>query len=457
MRGTVLPMNNEIEGRRVLVVGAGKSGTAAARVLAREGARVTITDRRPEEELGGSIAALSEGGISWRLGEHRDADFAEADLIVVSPGVPQNLKPLAEAVRRGIPVVGELELGFRLFRAPVYAVTGSSGKSTTTSLMGEMLKAAGQTIFVGGNLGTPLCEAVLSETPWDAAVVEVSSFQLETIRTFRPKISAFLNISPNHLDRYGGMEAYLSAKRRLFENQTAEDFAVLNAAQPVVVECLHTLRARPVLFGIGEPIEGGVWAAEGGVWSGIGGKTTPLMDISEIRLPGLHNVENVLAAAAVALLAGANDSDCRGAVRRFEGLPHRLERVRSTGGIVFYNDSKATTVEAMIRSIQSFDAPVVLIAGGRAKGGDFSLLGRLPEGRLRAAVLIGEAKGLIQGAVKGTIRVSEAATIVDAVHQAKSLARPGDVVLLAPGCASFDMFPNFEVRGEAFKEAVRGL
>ncbi len=456
-RGAMAVDELKVEGRRALVVGAGKSGLAAARLLAREGASVTITDRRPATEMADPLSALSGEDFSWRLGEHRREDFEQAELIVVSPGVPSELPLLTEAAGRKTPVIGELELGFLFFASPIYAVTGSNGKSTTTSLAGAILRIGGANVFVGGNLGTPLCEAILCGTPWRAAVVEVSSFQLETIRDFKPKIGAFLNVSPNHLDRYPGMDAYVSAKRRLFLNQTEDDFAVLNAGDSVVLGARAHLRARAVLFGGRGATEAGVWAEEGKIWTGLSGSVRPLMALSDIPLPGGHNAENVMAATAIALLAGARDADCREATVRFRGLPHRLERVRERRGVAFYNDSKATTVEAVIRSIESFDRPVVLIAGGRSKGADFRPLATSVGHRLRAAVVIGEAKGLIADALRGAVPVADADSMDAAVRKAADLAWPGDVVVLAPACSSFDMFQNFEARGDAFKEAVSGL
>lgn len=442
----------ELAGKRAVVVGMGKSGVAAARLLARAGARVIATDARAEAP--DAARALADEPIEWALGGHPESVFGAAELVVLSPGVPPASRFLDAARRRGVPVIGEVELAFGALRAPVIAVTGSNGKSTTTALIGQMLAAAGRRVFTGGNLGTPLATAAL-EGEWDWIVAELSSFQLETIVCFRPRIAALLNIAPNHLDRYASLEAYAAAKRRIFENQRDEDIAVLPTGGAPGMPSPPTGVIR---FG---PLEAnetrtGVYASAAAIVAvGLPGGT--LLRLDELRLAGGHNRLNVAAACAVALAAGAPPDAVRRAALAFEGLPHRLERVRVRAGVTYVNDSKATTPEAVACALESFDAPVILIAGGRDKGGDFTRLAPLIQARVRHLFVIGEARAKLRAALGATVPTVEAADLAEAVRAAAAAAGAGDVVLLSPGCASYDMFRDFEQRGERFRELVHGL
>lgn len=460
-------MSFPVKDKKVTVVGLGKSGRAAARLLDREGAVVTVTDRRPAGELGESMAALEGLPIRYRVGGHPAEAFRGADLIVISPGVPvEAISHVGAARKRGVPVIGEIELGYRFANAPLVGVTGTNGKSTTTSLAGEILKAAGRKVFVGGNLGRPLSEAVTDpETggEWDWMVVEVSSFQLETIRDFHPRVGALLNLAENHLDRYGRMKDYLDAKMRLFENQTDGDWAIINADDPVVLKATQSLRARRILIGRNERAEEGVYLRGDSIISSVERRgpshrgREAILKRQEIPLRGHHNLENVLAAAAIGLACDCPPETIRQAVQTFAGLPHRLEPVRVRDDVLYINDSKATTAAALARALESFEEPIILIAGGRDAGSRFGVLRDLIKRRVKTAILIGEARDALREAWEGATALAEAESLEDAVRLSARMARPGDVVLLAPACASFDMFRDFEDRGRRFKEAVLRL
>lgn len=450
-----------IQGTRVTVVGLGRSGLAAARLLVRQGAAVTVTDRRPAAELAVPMAALKDGPVRYCVGGHPTEAFQDTEMIVMSPGIAVESVEAVQAVKaRGVPVIGELELAFRFMTSPVVAITGTNGKSTTTALIGGILKQAGRRVFVGGNLGRPLCEAVLEPVEWDWIVAEVSSFQLETIQTFRPRVAVLLNVTPNHLDRYRSMDDYRAAKMRLFENQTAEDAAVINADDPVVLRHTGSVRARRIFFSRTPRPEAGVYlAADAVVADGVTARAARVEIIrrEEIPLPGSHNLENVLAASAAGLLCGCPADQIREAVRGFKGLAHRLEPVRKRNGVLYVNDSKATTVVALAKALESFSEPIVLIAGGRNKGAEFNLLRDLVSHRVKTAVLIGEARPTLRAAWNGAAPLIEAGSLEEAVRVAAQTAAAGDIVLLAPACASFDMFRDFEDRGNRFKEIVNGL
>ncbi|MGE5243865.1 MAG: UDP-N-acetylmuramoyl-L-alanine--D-glutamate ligase [Betaproteobacteria bacterium] len=441
-------------GQRVVVVGAARSGVAAARLLASRGARVTLTDLRADLP---EAAALGEAGVALELGGHVPETFAAADLIVVSPGVPPE-QPLLRAARaRGVPVMAEIELASRWLQGRVIAITGTKGKSTTTALTGRMLEAAGFDVTVGGNIGAPLSAQVDASTPRTLHVVEASSFQLEQIETFHPWIAVMLNFSPDHLDRHPSVEAYAAAKARIFENQLPEDWAVVNADDPTVLALARRGRARTRLFARHQALAEGTTVAAGWIVDRRPGATEALVPLDAIRLLGPHLVGDVMAAATVGRIAGAPPAAMTAAVKAFGGLEHAMELVAEIGGVRFVNDSKATNVEAALRSIESFDRGLVPILGGRFKGGD---LGRLREpvaARARAVVAIGESRPLVREALAGAVPVHDAESMADAVAQAYALARPSGVVLLAPACASFDMFRDYADRGRAFKDAVGRL
>lgn len=444
-------------GRRVTVVGLGRSGLAACRLLASAGATVTASDRSQAEALAVDLESLRALGVRVEAGAHRPETILEAELLVVSPGVDVRIPLLARARALGIPILSEVELAYRSCQACFLGVTGTNGKSTTTTLVGLMLERAGVPVIVAGNIGTALCDVVpgLGRDRW--VVAELSSFQLETIETFRAEVACLLNVTQNHLDRYVGLPDYMDAKARLFLNQEPGDWAVLNADDPLVLEAAASARGRPVFFSRCHPVEEGAYLEGDRLLLCRAGETREVCRVEDIRIRGVHNLENALAAIAASTLAGGSCEAARGVLAGFPGLPHRLEPVAVLGGIQFVDDSKGTSVGAVVRSLESFPGPVILIAGGRDKGSDFTPLRPVMEGRVKALVLIGEAREKIARALTGAAPVHTAESMEEAVRRATALAAPGDVVLLSPACASFDMFRDFEDRGRAFTAAVRGL
>lgn len=444
-----------VDGRQVVVLGAGRSGLAAARLLAARGARVVVSEIRAAFE---EARALEMAGIGVETGGHRPETLRRADLIVVSPGVSPWQSALVEARRAGIRIVGELELAWRWLRGRVVAITGTKGKSTTTTLVGRMLAEAGVKAIVGGNIGLPLSAQVADSTPDAVHVVEVSSFQLETTEAFRPDIAVALNFSPDHLDRHRSVQEYAAAKARIFANQTPDDLAIVNAEDPEVVAWAARGRARRRAFALGSVPEEGVGLA--GTWIVARSFSRPearLVPLAAVRVPGRHLLADVLAAAAVADALGVAPEAMARAVEGFRGLEHALEVVTEIGGVRFVNDSKATNVEAARRALEAFPSGVVAIMGGRYKGGDLAAL-REPLARCGAGVvLIGEARPLFRAALAGAVPLDEADTMAEAVRRAWALAPPGGVVLLAPACASFDMFRDYAERGRAFRDEVTRL
>jgi len=447
----------ELQGKRVTVMGLARSGAAACRVLAERGASVRATDLRPAGKLAVDLADLARRGVALETGGHTEESFLGADLIVVSPGVEAGHPLLAAARRRGVPVWGEVELAYRLTPARFLGITGTNGKSTTTCLIGAILEAAGLPCVVAGNIGTALCDVVPSLTPAHWVVTELSSFQLETIVRFRPRIALLLNLAPDHLDRYREVADYYRAKANIFRNQTAEDVAVLNAEEPLIPQYVAGLRARPLLFSRHRTVGDGAFVRGGELTVRREGQSRAVCPVSEIRILGPHNLENALAAAAAAAAAGAAPEAIAAALRSFPGLPHRLEPVGELRGVRYINDSKGTNVGAVVKSLESFAGGVILIAGGKDKGGDFTPLRPLVEGRVKRLLLIGQAREKIRSQLQGACPMEEAASLEEAVRRAAELAEAGDTVLLSPACASFDMFRDFEQRGDVFREAVRGL
>jgi UDP-N-acetylmuramoylalanine--D-glutamate ligase len=375
----------------------------------------------------------------------------------VSPGVPLDAPALAGARRRAVPIIGELELGWRATEATTVAITGTNGKTTTTALTGALLTGEAPAVLVAGNIGTPL-SAHTAGFPADGVLVcEVSSFQLETIERFRPRIAAVLNVTPDHLDRHGSFEAYLDAKARIFLNQTAADTAVLNADDPATRRLAARTGAAVVWFSRTGVLDAGVFVRDGSIVARLDGHETTVCPLSEITLRGAHNVENVLAATACALCLGVSPAAARRVIGGFRAVAHRIELVRAVDGVDYYNDSKGTNVDSTLKALESFAEPIVLIAGGKGKGQDFGPLAAAARGRVRHAILLGEDAPRIEAALAPVIPVVRAASMAAAVTTARSLARPGDVVLLSPACASFDMFDNFEHRGDVFKDLVSGL
>jgi len=451
----------ELKDKRVLVVGLGKSGVASALFLKARGARVTVSDTKSGDELRNEIPVLLDHGITVETGGHGERTFRGQDLIVVSPGVPVDAPLLVQARAMGEAVIGEIELAAQFLPGPIVAITGSNGKTTTTTLTGEILAAGGLPTLVGGNIGTPaisLAERAKLET---VIVLEVSSFQLETIQTFRPKVAVVLNVTPDHLDRHRTFEAYVDAKARIFENQRGDDFAVLNEDDPTCVTMAARTRAQVFWFSRQKEVKQGAWVREGNILFRDGrghqkNAESEIMLVSEIPLKGAHNLENVLAAVCAGALMGCAPDKIRQAVRDFKAVEHRLEFVATIRGVDYYNDSKATNVDATIKALESFPANIHLILGGKDKGSDYTVLNDLLRQRVKRVYTIGAAAGKIESQIKGT-EVVHAETLENAVRKANAVAQPGDVVLLAPACASFDQFKNYEQRGQMFKEIVRGM
>jgi UDP-N-acetylmuramoylalanine--D-glutamate ligase len=445
-------MTFSVEGKRVTVAGAARSGLAAAELLARRGAHVTVSDIRSEIP---DVSLTHALGVTFELGGHQERTFADADLVVLSPGVPPDQPVLAAARRRGVPVIGEVELASRWLLGRLIAITGTKGKSTTTALTGRMLEAAGFKVTVGGNIGSPLSAQVSVSTPETLHVVETSSFQLEQIETFHPWIAAMLNVSPDHLDRHPSFDAYAEAKTRIFDNQEPEDWAVINADDPSVLRLAQQRgRAARRLFARRAAVAEGTVIEDGWIVDRRGRQTSRLVPLGAIHLLGPHLVDDVMAAATIGAIAGAPSAAMTAAVETFRGLEHALELVAEIDGVRFVNDSKATNVESALRAIESFDAGLVPIIGGRFKGGDLRTLRDPLAHRAKGVVAIGEARAIVSEALAGAVAVHEAPSLEAAVTTAFELARPAGVVLLAPACASFDMFRDYAERGRRFKEEV---
>ena len=447
-------MEFSVEGKKVTVVGAARSGIAAARLLVERGAQVTLSDARAEVPEAQPLAGI---GVALETGGHQPATFTSADLVVLSPGVPPEQPAVAAARVRGVPVIGEIELASRWLRGRIIAITGTKGKSTTTELTGRMLQASGFRVTVGGNIGAPLSAQVAASTPDTLHVVETSSFQLEQIETFHPWIAVMLNFSPDHLDRHPSVAAYGAAKARIFENQTAADWSVVNADDPMVLELARRSAARRWLFARDAALEDGTTVSDDWIVSRRDGRTDRLVPLDAIHLIGPHLVVDVMAAATVGTLAGAAPSAMTSAVDAFSGLEHAMELVTEVDGVRFVNDSKATNVEAALRSIESFASNLVPIIGGRFKGGDLRLLREPIAARARAVVAIGEARPLVEAALGDVVNVHQADSLAAAVVEAFELARPAGTVLLAPACSSFDMFRDYAERGRRFKTEVARL
>jgi len=446
----------ELKGKKVLVVGLGKSGLAAALFLRHRGAQVTVSDVRSAEALANDIPALLEEGIMVEAGGHGLLTFRRQDLIVVSPGVPLDTPELAQVKSFGLTVIGELELAARFLKGRMIAITGSNGKTTTTALVGEILEAAGIPTLVGGNIGVPVVELIEPSTDETWSVLEVSSFQLESTDQFHPSIAVILNITPDHLDRHGSFENYALAKERIFAAQNANDCLVLNADNVRAAEAAARSAAQIYWFSIEHPVARGAWLKEGYVVYRSTQDTAPekIVPLSAIPLKGAHNVENVLAAVCAARLAGASIEAIGKAIESFRAVEHRLEYVSTVNGVEFYNDSKATNVDATAKAIAAFDSGIHLILGGKDKGSDYTQLAQLLRARVRAVYTIGSAAAKIESHLRGVVTLHPCQTLENAVSTAAAAARPGDVVLLSPACSSYDQFENYEQRGRVFKQLV---
>ncbi len=447
----------------VTVFGMGRSGQAAADVLLDRGSNVTLVEEHSRPELEVVKSTYKERGARIYVGGNLESILNQSDLLVVSPGVPKDHGFLQQARREKIPVIGEIELAARFLQAPIIAVTGTNGKSTTVRLIGSILQESGKHVFVGGNLGLPLCKAVtrISEssqaTVYDYIVAEVSSFQLETIQQFKPWISVLLNVTPDHLDRHPTQEEYQAAKKRIFENQTDQDWMIINADDPTVGAMALDAPARLWEFSLCRDVAQGVYLDGRVIRAQRQGKEDILFDRDGSPLRGQHNVANAMAAISVGLLCGCSKDDIAKALQTVPTFEHALESVRAWNGVTFINDSKGTNVDATLKALQSFDEPVVLILGGKDKGGDFTRLLEVIHCGVKGIVVIGEAASQILDALKGSVPISGATSLEDAVLQACALATSGDVVLFSPACASFDMFQDYHDRGLEFKRIVREL
>ena len=451
-------MSLELKNKRVLVVGLGQSGLAAARFLQARGARVTVSDARPATLIA-ELPLLLDEGFMVEAGGHGLLTFRRQDLIVVSPGVPADVPELKQVRAMGAHIIGELELGAEFLEGEVVAVTGSNGKTTTTTLMGEILKASGRPTLVGGNIGKPVTEMVAESSAESWSVLEVSSFQLETVETFKPRIAMVLNITPDHLDRHGSFAAYAAAKARITEFQTAEDYLVLNGEDVEAQKVAAKTKAQIYWFSGRRPIKQGAFVHGESIAfiAKEGGKTEPIMPVAEIPLAGKHNVENVLAAICAAKLAGVATDVIRKTVSEFKAVEHRLEFVREVEGVRYFNDSKATNVDATVKAVESFVGGIFLILGGKDKDSDYTVLAPLLRERVKTVITIGSAAEKIERELAGVAMIERAETMDRAVAFAHQHAVAGDTVLLAPACASFDQFDNYGHRGRVFKELVEGL
>ena len=443
----------ELKGKTVLVLGLARTGSECARFLINEGARVAVSDLRNEQELKPEMTRLAGLPIRYLLGGEEREWLTGVDLVVPSPGVPEDNRLLQEAAKQRIPVLSEIELAYRFFRAPLMAITGTNGKSTTTSLVGEMLKASGRKVFVGGNLGAPFIGALSGD--WEWGIIEVSSFQLEWVEEFRPRIAALLNLTEDHLDRYPDFQAYSAAKERIFAAQTAADVAILNRDDPLVWAMGERLRARVVSFGFAEVDNGVFAAADEIVWRD--GSSEERFPLRHVKIQGVHNKENMMAAVAAAKSAAIEREVIQRTLEAFPGLEHRLEFVRQKNGVRYYNDSKGTNVGAVVKSLAGFSAPVILLAGGVDKGGDYGVLRDGIKQKVRRLILFGAAKQIIAAALGDLTETVIVNDIQSAVRDAAAHAQPGDVVLLSPACSSFDQFQNYAERGKVFESLVGAL
>jgi UDP-N-acetylmuramoylalanine--D-glutamate ligase len=446
----------ELKGKRVLVVGLARTGVGTALFCAARGARVTATESRSEAQIGESVAKLRSAGVALELGGHVERTFVEQDLIVPSPAVPADFPQLVAARRAGVKIWSEIELAYRFLNGSLVGITGSNGKTTTTALIEHILRGAGLSTLLAGNIGTPLISVVEDTKKNSVTVVELSSFQLELIDAFRPNIGLFLNLTPDHLDRHHTLKAYGDAKARIFENQTADDAAILNADDSASAAYAPS-KPQVYWFSRKQRVAQGAYLRGEEVLLRIDGEDHTVLRRGEIPLAGAHNLENVLAATIATKLAGAAVPAIASGVRSFAGVEHRLEFVADVNGVRYYNDSKATNVDATLKALDAFPGRILIILGGKDKGSDYTVLQQPLREKAILALLIGAAAEKIEGQIKGSVAIERASTIDRAVEIASHTARSGDIVLLAPACASFDQFENYEQRGRVFKDLVRGL
>jgi UDP-N-acetylmuramoylalanine--D-glutamate ligase len=446
----------DLYGKHVLVIGLARTGIATALFCAERGARVTATDMRPEAEFGDAAERLRRAGIALQLGGHSENILSDQELLIPSPGVPAGAPILQSARAKGIAVWSEIELAYRFLRGQIIGITGSNGKTTTTSLTEHILRHAGFSTMLAGNIGTPLISCVEASGERSIIVTELSSFQLELIESFRPHISVFLNLTPDHLDRHGTMDAYAAAKARIFENQADSDFAILNSDDSAAVQYAPS-KPQTFRFSRKKPVEQGAYLRGEEISFRRNGQEEILLKRTDISLPGAHNLENVLAAVCAARLAGAKPDAIAAAVRSFAGVEHRLEFVAEHNGVRYYNDSKATNVDATLKALDAFAGRILIILGGKDKGSDYTVLQKPLREKAILALLIGAAANKIERQIAGSVAIERAGTLERAAEIASHAAQPGDIVLLAPACASFDQFQSYEHRGRSFKELVRQI
>jgi len=454
----------DYSGKTITIIGAAKSGIAAAEFLLNAGARVILSDSKERNALEETIATLlasihngHAGALTVESGAHREESFRNCDFVVVSPGVPLSLPIFNISRNAGIPVIGEIELAYRHLEGRIIGITGSNGKTTTTTLVAELLKGGGIKGCAAGNIGTPLISLVEQSTPEHVFSVELSSFQLESIQKFRPFVGSILNLTPDHMDRYPGFDDYIAAKERIFLNQTRNNFAVLNADDDRTAAMAARVASKPVLFSRTKEPANGAFVRSNAVMYRDENREKTLFPVSAISIKGSHNLENVLAACTMAILAGVSPETLEEGVHSFKGVEHRLEWVADVNGVHYYNDSKATNVDATIKALEAFPGNILLIAGGRDKAGDFTALRETVKERVKRLVVIGEAAAKISDALSDIVTTVEAQSMEEAIADCSRSALPGDIVLLAPACASFDWYKNYEHRGRVFKEAVRKL
>ena len=447
----------ELKGKRVLVVGLGKTGVALAGFLAGRGAEVIISDKKPESELKENCDALKGMRVTFDVGRHNADILSQVDMIIPSPGVPPFNELLTGGVERGIPIISEIELAFSYLKEPVIAITGTNGKTTTTKLLGEILKKWGKKIFVGGNIGNPLIEYVDGGERADYLVVEVSSFQLQWVKQFHPSVAVLLNTSSDHLDYHANFEAYVSMKERIFANQAPGDLAIFNADDAIAGEVSKKIRGDILYFSSSQKLERGIFIDNGVLRYRNSGGMEEEYPVGKVKLKGIHNLENVMAAVIASRRCGCPQKVIVEALETFKGMPHRMEFVRSRGGVEIYNDSKGTNVDAVKRALESFSGSVILLMGGRDKGGDYGILAGLIGEKVKKLVLFGEAREKIRSFLGKVVDMGSAENLKGAMEEACKSSSPGDVILLSPGCSSFDEFANYRERGNYFKEMAREL
>lgn len=446
----------KLNGIKALVVGLGKTGLATARFLARRGADVIVSDKRQVSELREAAKEMESFGVKLELGGHKKETFLNSDLIIPSPGVSMYMEELIEARAKGIKILSEIEIASQFFKSPIIAVTGTNGKSTVVTLLGEIFRASNIETFVGGNLGTPFIEAIESGKSFRYSILEISSFQLEWIEKFRPYIAVLLNITQDHLERYKDFKTYMDTKKNLFMNQKRSDFAVLNADDSTTKEIMEGIKSRMFLFSVKEKLRKGAYLSRNKIIYVVG-EIVKEIETSHIYLKGKHNLENIMASVIVSSICNCDDSAVKKTIENFKGLPHRIQFVREVSGVKYYDDSKGTNVDAVLRALECFSAPVILIAGGRDKESDFSPLFAPIKKKVRALILLGEAKEKIAQQLNGSTEVVIVKDMKEAVEKAHLVAKRGDVVLLSPACASQDMFNDYSERGNVFAHFVKSL